>query len=256
MAAVGDVATIFILWQRELKRYVRSRPQVLASLGQPLLYLLVLGFGLDPVFREAGRGSYLQFVAPGVIGMGVTVHCGVLGHWSAVGPAVWFPQGDAGRPCATDPDHVGADARRRHCGPHPGHPRAGGVLGGRLPPAQELAGTPLAVLFMVLIAIVFSALGTVIGSLLKDMQGFQLTMNFLVLPIFFLSGALYPLDTLPAGLLVATHLDPLSYGIDGVRGALLGSSPFGVPVNVAGLVATWHSPAGTAAPPGARRSRG
>lgn len=121
---------------------------------------------------------------------------------------------------------------------------------------QELAGTPLAVLFMVLIAIVFSALGTVIGSLLKDMQGFQLTMNFLVLPIFFLSGALYPLDTLPAGLLVATHLDPLSYGIDGVRGALLGSSPFGVPVNVAGLVATWHSPAGTAAPPGARRSRG
>ncbi len=54
---------------------------------------------------------------------------------------------------------------------------------------------------MVLIAIVFSALGTVIGSLLKDMQGFQLTMNFLVLPIFFLSGALYPLDTLPAGLL-------------------------------------------------------
>src|SRR5215831_19815918 len=62
---------IYILWLRELKRYVRSRAQILASLGQPLLYLLVLGFGLSPVFQSAGRGSYLQFVAPGVISMTV-----------------------------------------------------------------------------------------------------------------------------------------------------------------------------------------
>src|SRR4030095_16946787 len=62
---------IYILWLRELKRYSRSRAQIVASLGQPLLYLLVLGFGLGPVFQQAGRGSYLQFVAPGVIGMSV-----------------------------------------------------------------------------------------------------------------------------------------------------------------------------------------
>src|SRR6476469_8074561 len=62
---------IYILWLRELKRYVRSRAQVVASLGQPLLYLLVLGFGLGPVFQKAGQGSYVQFVAPGVIGMSV-----------------------------------------------------------------------------------------------------------------------------------------------------------------------------------------
>ena len=59
------------LWLRELKRYVRSRAQVVASLGQPLLYLLVLGFGLGPVFQRAGDGNYVQFVAPGVIGMTV-----------------------------------------------------------------------------------------------------------------------------------------------------------------------------------------
>jgi ABC-2 type transport system permease protein len=59
------------LWLREVKRYLRSRPQIIASLGQPLLYLLVLGFGLGPVFRQSGQGSYLQFVAPGVIGMGI-----------------------------------------------------------------------------------------------------------------------------------------------------------------------------------------
>src|SRR6201992_2197968 len=62
---------IYVLWLRELKRYVRSRVQIIVSLGQPMLYLLVLGFGLGPVFQRAGNGSYLQFVAPGVIGMTV-----------------------------------------------------------------------------------------------------------------------------------------------------------------------------------------
>src|SRR5215470_13271141 len=62
---------IFILWLREVEKYSRSRAQIVASLGQPLLYLLVLGFGLGPVFQKAGNGSYLQFVAPGVVGMSV-----------------------------------------------------------------------------------------------------------------------------------------------------------------------------------------
>ena len=65
------MSAIYILWLRELKRYVRSRAQIVASLGQPMLYLLVLGFGLGPVFQRAGNGSYLQFVGPGVIGMTV-----------------------------------------------------------------------------------------------------------------------------------------------------------------------------------------
>ena len=63
------MAVVFALWLREVKRYLRSRAQVLASLGQPLMYLLVLGFGLGPVFAKAGQGDYLQFVAPGVVGM-------------------------------------------------------------------------------------------------------------------------------------------------------------------------------------------
>src|SRR5919199_4019132 len=65
------MSVIYILWLRELRRYVRSRAQIVASLGQPLLYLIALGFGLGPVFQKAGQGSYLQFVAPGVIAMTV-----------------------------------------------------------------------------------------------------------------------------------------------------------------------------------------
>src|SRR5204862_3917150 len=82
-----------------------------------------------------------------------------------------------------------------------------------------LSSLPLALLFMILIAIVFAAAGTVIGSSLQNMQGFQLIMNFLVMPIFFLSGALYPLSNLPVALAAVTRIDPLTYGIDGLRGA-------------------------------------
>src|SRR5262249_6531408 len=65
------MSVIYILWLREMKRYSRSRAQIVASLGQPLLYLLVLGFGLGSVFQKSGRGSYLQFIAPGVVGMSI-----------------------------------------------------------------------------------------------------------------------------------------------------------------------------------------
>jgi ABC-2 type transport system permease protein len=90
---------------------------------------------------------------------------------------------------------------------------------------------PLAFAFMLLVGLVFAGLGTAIGSSLKDMQGFQLIMNFLVMPIFFLSGALFPLNNLPTALAVATRVDPLSYGIDGLRGALIGLTQFGVIMN-------------------------
>jgi ABC-2 type transport system permease protein len=95
---------------------------------------------------------------------------------------------------------------------------------------------PLAFLFMAMIAIVFAALGTVIGSSLKDMQGFQLVMNFLVMPIFFLSGALYPLRNLPKVLALLTRIDPLTYGVDGVRTALTGVTHFGIATDAVALV--------------------
>jgi ABC-2 type transport system permease protein len=101
---------------------------------------------------------------------------------------------------------------------------------------ESWSAVPVAFMFMALIAVVFAALGTAIGSTLKDMQGFQLIMNFLVMPIFFLSGALFPLDNLPTALTVATRLDPLAYGVDGLRSAFIGVSAMGVLVDVSVLV--------------------
>src|SRR5256885_3098227 len=85
---------------------------------------------------------------------------------------------------------------------------------------------------MGMIAVVFAALWTAIGSMLKDMQGFQLVMNFLVMPIFFLSGALYPLANLPKALALLTRVDPLTYGVDRVRAALIGVNYFGLATGV------------------------
>jgi ABC-2 type transport system permease protein len=99
-------------------------------------------------------------------------------------------------------------------------------VGFKLPNAAMLA---LAFVFMFLIALLFAALGIAIASVLEDMHGFQLIMNFLVMPIFFLSGALFPIaGDLPKVLLYITAFDPLSYGVDGLRGTLANSAHYGL----------------------------
>src|SRR5438874_4385412 len=221
------VEVVFALWLREVKRYLRSRSQVIASLGQPLMYLLVLGFGLGPVFEKAGQGDYLQFVAPGVVGMSILFSS----IFSGVG-LLWDRQfGFLKETLVAPVPRLQIMAGRTLGGATVAMIQGALVLvvcvifGFR---PHSVAAVPLALLFMALIAIVFSALGTAIGSTLRDMQGFQLIMNFLVMPIFFLSGALFPLANLPAALTVATRLDPLSYGVDGLRGAFIDAAHIGV----------------------------
>jgi ABC-2 type transport system permease protein len=228
------MSAIYILWLRELKRYSRSRAMVIASLGQPLLYLLVLGFGLGPVFERAGQGSYLQFVAPGVVGMTVLFSS----VFSGIG-LLW--------------DRQFGFLKETLVAPVPRlQIMVGKTLGGATTSMlqgllvlivcllagfrpQHLYTVPVAIVFMMLIAIVFAALGIAIGSMLQNMQGFQLIMNFLVMPIFFLSGALFPLTNLPKALAFVTRLDPLTYGIDGLRGAFLGASYFAPATNASVL---------------------
>lgn len=218
---------IYILWLRELKRYSRSRTQIVASLVQPLLYLLALGFGLGPVFRVAGHGSYLQFIAPGVIGMAVlfsSIFSGIVLLWDR---QFGFLKEVLVAPVPRVRIMIGRTLGGATVAIVQGLLVAIVCLIAGFRPVS-LASMPLALLFMVLVAIVFGALGTAIGSVLQDMQGFQLIMNFLVLPLFFLSGALFPLSNLPPVMTAITSLDPLSYGVDGLRSALVGISHFGV----------------------------
>ncbi len=218
---------VYILWLREVKKYLRSRTQIVASLGSPIMYLGVLGFGLGPIFQKAGEGSYLQFMAPGVIGMTVlfsAMFSGIALLWDrqfgflketlvAPVPRVWIMAGRTlgGATVATFQGLLIF---------------AVSLIAGFRP--ASLFALPFALAVLILTAVVFAALGTALGSTLKDMQGFQLVMNFMVMPIFFLSGALYPLANLPKALAVLTRVDPLTYGVDGMRGALIGVTHFGV----------------------------
>jgi len=230
------VTVIFILWLREMKKYRRSPVQMVASLGSPLMYLGVLGFGLGPVFRKAGEGSYLQFIAPGVIGMTIlftATFSGIALLWDR---QFGFLKETLVAPVPRLTIMIGRTLGGATVALMQGVLIFVVTLIAGFRPAGFVA-LPAALLAMVLIALVFSALGTVIGSSLKEMQGFQLVMNFLVMPLFFLSGALYPLRNLPAVLAVLTRIDPLTYGVDALRGALIGASHFGFGIDLAALVA-------------------
>jgi ABC-2 type transport system permease protein len=225
------MSAIYILWLRELKRYIRSKAQIVASLGQPLLYLLVLGFGMGPVFQKAGHGSYLQFMAPGVVSMTIlfsSVFSGIAMLWDR---QFGFLKETLVAPVPRIQIMIGRTFGGATVAVIQGLLILAVCLIAGFRPANW-ALLPVVFLFMALIAVVFAALGTAFGSVLQDMQGFQLIMNFMVLPIFFLSGALFPLTALPKPLAIITRLDPLTYGVDALRGVLIDASHFGLVLDI------------------------
>lgn len=217
--------TIYILWLRQLKRFIRKKASLIGALGQPLIFLIAFGFGLSPIFAKAGAGDYIQFLSPGIIGMTVlftSIFTGVEIIWDKqfgflketfVAPVSRFE-------ILLGKTFGGATVAIIQ-----------GVLvflitllvGFR---PENWALIPIAFLFLVLIAVLFSAIGVAIAARLDDMQGFPLIINFVIQPLFYLSGALFPLDGLPKVMDFVTKINPLSYGIDGLRGALAGLSHF------------------------------
>ena len=229
------MSVLYILWLRQIKRYFRSRARLIGSLGQPILFLVALGYGIGPIFEKAGGGNYIQFLAPGIIGMGIiftAIFSGIEVIWDK---QFGFLKETLVAPVSRTQIMVG-----RTLGGATVATLQGvlvfviAVLIGFRP--VSVAAIIPALVIMFLVAIVFTALGTAIASKLEDMQGFQLIMNFLVMPLFFLSGALFPLEGLAAGIKTVATLDPLSYGIDGLRGLLVGVYHFGIGTDFAVLV--------------------
>lgn len=222
---------IYVMWLRQLKRYWRSKSRMIGSLGQPLLFLLALGFGFGPIFQKAGGGNYIQFLAPGVIAMSIlftAIFSGI--------EVIWDRQFGFLKETLVAPVSRYEIMLGRTLGGATVAFIQGIIvlvicmlIGFRISSWSYL---PLALLFMFLIALFFTAFGTALASKLEDMQAFPLIINFLVMPIFFLSGALFPLDNLPKVLYFITRIDPLTYGIDGLRGTLNGVSHIGLFVDL------------------------
>ncbi|MFA7310162.1 MAG: ABC transporter permease, partial [Candidatus Paceibacterota bacterium] len=199
--------TIYIMWLREVKKFTRSRSRIVGALGQPIFYLLALGYGLGSIFQAAGQGNYIEFLVPGIIGM--TIIFSSIFNGMAV---IWDRQFGFLKETLVAPVPRVAVMLGRTLGGATVSTAQGCIVllltlfFGFHPYSWALV-IP-AILVMLLIATLFSALGIMVASLLSDMQGFQLIMNFLVQPIFFLSGALFPLQGLPSWMTVLTTINP------------------------------------------------
>ena len=222
---------IYILWLRQIKRYWRSKSRILGSIGQPLLFLIAFGFGMGPMFSKAGGGNYIQFLAPGVIGQAIifmAIFNGIELIWdkqfgflkeTLVAPVSRFKiiigRTLGGATIATIQGIIVFLLTL--------------IIGFKL---ENIILLPIAILIMFLISLLYTALGTAIACKLKDFHGFQLIMNFLVMPSFFLSGALFPIKEAPELIKRITLINPLSYGVDAIRQILTGITTFGLKTDI------------------------
>lgn len=218
---------IYVLWLREIKRFFRARSRVLGSLAMPVFFMAFLGLGLN---RAALPGlekniGYLSFLVPGIIGMSLLFSSTISGLSVLWDKEFGFLKEIMVAPVSRLSIVIGRVA--------------GGAsvvmlqalmilflsffLGFKIPGPLSLGQ---ALIFMVLISLTFLGLGLIFASLMKDMQGFSLVMNFVIFPLFFLSGALYPVQNLPAAIRFLAYFDPLTYGVDGLRWSLLQISTF------------------------------
>lgn len=227
----ASLRAVYIIWYRDVLRFWRDRMRVAASFAMPVLYLFVFGTGLGSSLRGASGAfgasgiGYQQFIFPGIIGMSV-LFTAIFGAMSIV----WDREFGFLKEVLVAPINRAAVAVGKTLG---GATQAliQGVILLIFAPIAGVKLTIVGVLELVplifVLAFSLSALGVAIGARMRSMQGFQMVTQFIMMPMFFLAGALFPLQGLPAWMTVLTRLDPASYGVDPLRRTVLGAA--GVP---------------------------
>ena len=229
-----NLDAIYILWLREIKRFIRSKSRIIGSLAFPSLILIIIGTGLNSVFT-VGKLSYIEFLAPGMIGMVLlfsSISFGIMVIWDR---QFGFLKEMLVAPISRTSIIVGK--------------ALGGVttsmfqallflvvcfaIGIKFPSPLRLV---LLFAVMLLISVGFVLVGIAFSSRMKDFHGFSLIMNFVIMPIFFLSGAFFPLDKLPEWLKWFVYIDPLTYGVDALRFCMVNTSTFPIWLNLLALI--------------------
>jgi ABC-2 type transport system permease protein len=221
------MSVIYILWVRQVKKFFRARSRILGAVGQPLLFLLALGYGLGAVFAKAGQGNYREFLVPGIMAQTVLFSAMFFGAMIIFDKQFGFLKETLVAPV----------------------PRwkimLGGALGGATTAViqglflfivavilgfrpEHWALVPVAFVILSLLAISIACFSSGIGSIVEDMQGFQAINQFIVFPLYFLSGSLYPLSGVPTWLKVIADVNPMSYAVDALRDTLIGQTHFGL----------------------------
>jgi len=218
---------LYILWVRQIKRFFRAKSRIVGAIGQPLLFLVALGYGIGSVYARAGQGNYIEFLVPGIMAQTVLFSAMFYGAMIMFDKQFGFLK-----------ETLVAPVSRFKI-------MFGGALGGATTATMQgtlvllislLLGfrpehwalVPAAIAVLALLSIAIASFSSGIGSFVQDMQGFQAINQFLVFPLYFLSGALYPLEHLPDWLRIVSECNPMSYAVDAMRGLLIGQSHFGL----------------------------
>ena len=212
---------IYTIWRREIIRYVRDRARIFSTFLQPLMFLAIFGLGLRSTLAQGNFGiDFIKFMYPGIIAMSVMG----IAFFSTVS-TVWDREFGFLKEILVAPV-----------------PRVAIVIG-KISGAMTIASTQALILlvlapfigvsihivsilelflFFLVLSFAISGLGLLIASLMKTTESFGVVMQVLIFPMFFLSGAFFPLTSIPGWLSVISRINPLTYGVDAARQILLG----------------------------------
>lgn len=230
-----DTNAIYVLWLREIKRYIRSKARIIGTLIMPLFFLLGLGLGLGSFIKLSGASSYLNFLVPGIVGMSLLFTGATSGFM-----VIWDRQFGFLKEIMVTPNSRLSISLGRI---------AGGATTSMVPslllilialfvgfsPVVSLANL-LIIIFIPLIGATFISVGLILASFVDDPQAFGVIVNVVTFPLFFLSGAIFPLQGLPSVVQYIAYLNPLTYGVDGLRFALFGRSALSPLIDIIVLV--------------------
>jgi ABC-2 type transport system permease protein len=227
---MSEIKGIYALWYRETKVFLRERSRIISSVINPLLWLLIIGGGLGSAVSFGGI-NYQTFIYPGILIQTALFSSVFFGVY-----IVWDKKIDFMKEVLVAP------MRRTSI-------FVGKILGGSTDTLLQvlilfvigfifmisgimpgLQFTPFSVLvslaFLLVATVGLVSVGLILGSQMESPEGFQLIISFLIFPLFFLSGALFPITNLPAWLAPFIFVNPVTYAVDGIRGVLLGISRF------------------------------
>lgn len=223
------------MWKREMTRFFRAKSRIIGSLGTPFFFLAILGSGLSGVASMPGvNGNYMSFITPGILAMVILFGSVFSGVLVIMDRQFGFLKETLVAPVSRTSIIIGK--------------AFGGattaVIQGVLMLAVAMlmgvsinvASLPAMLLLMLIVAVAFVSLGIALASMMEDMHGFQLVMNFLVMPMFFLSGAVFPLETAPEIIKYVSYVDPLTYAVEAFRFMLIGYSTISIEASVSVLV--------------------
>jgi ABC-2 type transport system permease protein len=222
-----DPLPIYTMWLREMKRFLRVKARVVGSLLMPIFFLVFLGLPMSFASQiPVPEGVYyLDFLAPGIVGM-TLLFAGTMSGASVI----WDKEFGFLKEVLVAPvNRFSVILGRSLGGMTTAIIQALIIVGIAVAMGVQLSSVPgffLAILVMILTCATFTGFGLIIATRLGNLEGFMAIMNLIVFPIFLLSGALFPIQSMPSWLRYIMYIDPLTYGVDGLRGTLIGISAF------------------------------